>query len=85
MAEQIQPVQAMPGMHVQPGAPMTVVVQKVPIPDGSSLVQLRVETVTGMHIYLFPSDLAKAVANQILEAASGITLAKPTDLPGQGS
>lgn len=69
-----------PGMHVQP-SPMTINVIAHKQPDGSTVVTAHVEHATGATILFMDSDFAKAIGQQLIEKASGLTLAKPGDIP----
>lgn len=68
-------VQVFPGMHVKPGVTTWNVAAMI-APDGERIVRLTVEHETGSNHFFLPPDLAKAIADNMVTAATGIQVAR---------
>lgn len=64
-----------PAEVVQPvPTPLSFSIGELTTPDGTHLVVLQLHLVTGIVVAFMPDDFAKAMANALLEHATGIVL-----------
>jgi hypothetical protein len=79
MAEQ-EVDQLHPDMFIENGSVAMAVIRQTG-PDGQSYVVVRIYHSTGHNVHILTPEYARTIGNALLQAATGLTLAKPADLP----